>query len=53
MTAPQSGNRTRRRIKRAASTLTQSAQDRIDDFTDDVKTRADDAVRGARKRIAR
>ena len=53
MTAPHSGTRTRRKIKRVAGTLTEGAHDRFDDFADDVKSRVDDAVRGARKRIAR
>ena len=53
MTAPQTGNRTRRKIKRVAGSISTGAQDRFDDFADDVKARVDDAVRGARKRIAR
>jgi gas vesicle protein len=53
MAAPQSGNRTRRKIKRVAGSLTEGAHDRIDDFAEDVKARVDDAVKGARKRITR
>jgi len=51
MTAPQSGERTRRKIKRTAGSLSDGAQDRFDDLADDVKRRVDDAVTGARKRI--
>lgn len=53
VTAPQSGNRTRRKIKRVAGTISEGAQDRFEDFADEVKARVDDAVRGARKRISR
>lgn len=53
MAAPQSGTRTRRKIKRVAGNLSEGAQDRFDDFADDVKGRVDDAVKGARKRLAR
>lgn len=53
VTAPQSGTRTRRKIKRVAGNLSEGAQDRFEDFADEVKARVDDAVRGARKRISR
>ena len=49
--APDAGNRTRRRIRRVAGGLKDSATDQLDDFAEDVKARVDDAVRGARKRL--
>lgn len=51
VTAPQSGQRTRRKVRRVAGSLTDGAQDRFDDFADEVKRRVDDAVTGARKRL--
>ncbi len=51
LTAPDAGNRTRRRIRRVAGGLKDSATDQLDDFAEDVKARVDDAVRGARKRL--
>ena len=51
LTAPDAGNRTRRRIRRVAGGLKDSAADQLDDFAEDVKARVDDAVRGARKRL--
>ena len=52
LAAPQSGRRTRRRIKKTALTLGDSATDRFDDLAEDVKGRVDDAIEGARKRFA-
>jgi len=52
LAAPQSGLRTRRRIKKGALTIRESATDRFDDLADDVKGRVDDAMDGARKRFA-
>ena len=49
--APEAGNRTRRRIRRVAGELKETATDQLDDFADDVKSRVDDAVRGARKKF--
>lgn len=51
LTAPESGRRTRRRIKRAAGDIRSSAADRLEDLADDVKGRVDEAFEGARKRI--
>ncbi len=51
LTAPDAGNRTRRKIRRVAGGLKDSATDQLDDFAEDVKARVDDAVRGARKRL--
>jgi gas vesicle protein len=52
LTAPQSGRRTRRRIRKAAGELRDTATDRWDDLADDVKVRVDDAIHGARKKFA-
>ena len=49
--APEAGNRTRRTIRRVAGELKESATDQLDDFADDVRSRVDEAVRGARKRF--
>jgi gas vesicle protein len=51
LTAPQSGRRTRRKLGRTASQLKRNTGDRWDDLADEVKTRVDDALAGARKRI--
>ncbi len=52
LTAPDSGHRTRRRIRRVASDARESAGDQLDDFAEDVKRRVDDAVHATRKRFA-
>ena len=51
LTAPEAGMRTRRRIRKVAGELRDSAGDHWDDLAEDVKDRVDDAVRGARKRF--
>jgi gas vesicle protein len=51
LTAPQSGTRTRKRLRRAATDFRHGAVDRWDDLADDLKRRVDDTVRTARKRI--
>ncbi len=57
--APEKGTRTRRRIRRFAGDLRETAGDRWEDFSGDVKDRVDDArgrvggaVQGARKRMS-
>lgn len=52
LTAPESGTRTRRRIRRAATDLRGSAADRWDELADDVKGKVDDALAGAKKKFA-
>ena len=52
LAAPQSGSRTRRRIRKTALTLCDSASDQWDDLAEDVKGKVDDAIEGARKRFA-
>lgn len=49
--APDSGRKTRKRIRKAAGELADSAHERWDDVTDEVKSRVDDAVHEARKRL--
>ena len=51
LTAPQSGRRTRRQIQRRAVNVRTQAGDRWDDLADDVRTRVDDALQGARARF--
>ena len=51
LAAPEAGTRTRRRIRKVAGELRDSAGDHWDDLAEDVKDRVDDAVRGARKRF--
>lgn len=50
--APQSGRRTRRKLRRAADDLRVGAEDRWDELADEVKARVDDAVKGTRKKLA-
>ncbi|MCI0435446.1 MAG: YtxH domain-containing protein [Gemmatimonadetes bacterium] len=47
LVAPQSGKRTRRQLLKAVSTARESAGERWDDLSDDVRT----AVEAGRKRI--
>jgi hypothetical protein len=52
LTAPASGPKTRRRIRRVAGDIRHSAGDQIEDFADDVRSKVEDAYKSARKRIA-
>ncbi len=51
LAAPEAGMRTRRRIRRVAGGLKDSAGDHWDDLAEDVKDRVDDALRGTRRRF--
>jgi gas vesicle protein len=51
LAAPEAGNRTRRKIRRVAGDLKESAGDQWDDLAEEVKDRVDDALQGARKRF--
>jgi len=51
LTAPESGRKTRRRIRKTTGRIRGDAGDRWEDFADDVKGRVDDAVRAAQKRL--
>ena len=48
LTSPQPGRRTRRRIRRAASRIQGSATDRLDELAAELKSKVDEAIRGAR-----
>ncbi len=51
LTAPDSGHRTRRRIRKVATEAKDSACDQLEDFAEDVKRRVDDAVHATRERF--
>ena len=53
LTAPETGRKTRKRLKRAAGDLRASASDRLDDLADEVKGKVDEAIKGARDSLAR
>lgn len=53
LTAPQSGRRTRRKIRRRAVDARSTAGDRFDDLATDVRSRVDEALDGARGRLGR
>ena len=52
LTAPDSGKKTRRRVRKMAGELRRTAEGRIGELGDDVRGRVDDAVKGVRKRIS-
>jgi gas vesicle protein len=51
LTAPDSGRRTRKRLKRAAVGLKDSATHRLDDLADEVKGKVDEVIKSARTRF--
>lgn len=51
LTAPHSGRRTRRRIRRAAVDIKDTAGDRWEELAEEVKVKVDDAIHGARKKL--
>lgn len=51
LAAPDSGRKTRRRIKKAAGDLKGSATDRWEELSEEVKGKVDDALQGAKKRF--
>jgi gas vesicle protein len=51
LSAPQTGRRTRRRIGRAAMEIKRSTGDRWEDVAEDVRTRVDEVLQGARDRL--
>ena len=51
LSAPQSGHRTRRKLGRRALEIRKSTGDRWDDVAEEVKSRVDEAISGARKRL--
>lgn len=48
---PQSGPKTRKRLKKSANRIAATSRERWDDLAEDVKDRVDDAFATARKRI--
>lgn len=53
LAAPQTGRKTRRRIRRAAVGIRGSTSDRFDDLATELKGKVDEAIRGARERVVR
>ncbi len=53
LATPQTGRRTRRRIRRAAAGIRGSTTERFDDLAAEVRGKVDDALRGARERFVR
>ncbi len=51
LAAPEAGTGTRRKIRRVAGGLRESAGDHWEELATDVKDKVDDAVQGARKRF--
>ena len=51
LTAPRPGRRTRKRLKRAASGMRETAAESLDRLADEVKGKVDEVVQGARGRI--
>jgi gas vesicle protein len=49
--APESGVRTRKRLKRVAGDLKETAADRWDDLADEVRGRVEEVLEGARSRL--
>jgi gas vesicle protein len=53
LTAPLPGKKTRKRLKRAAVGVRESASDRLDDLADEVKGKVDEVIKGARESFVR
>jgi gas vesicle protein len=51
LSAPQTGRRTRRRLGRAALEIRKSTGDRWEDVAEEVRTRIDEVLKGARDRL--
>ena len=51
LAAPDSGRRTRLRLRRAAGDVREAAGDRWDELAEDVKGRVDEALKGAKTRL--
>lgn len=52
LSAPQSGRRTRKKIGKAAMGIRKNTSERWDDVAEEVRTRVDDVLAGARKRLS-
>jgi gas vesicle protein len=53
LTAPQPGKKTRKRLKRAAVGVRDSASARLDNLADEVKGKVDEVIKGARETFVR
>lgn len=51
LTAPRPGRKTRKRLKRAATDVRDSAGDRLDQLAEEVKGKVDEVVKSARGRL--
>jgi len=51
LTAPESGRRTRRRLKKVAGDLRETATDRWEELAEEMKGKVDDAIQGARQKF--
>ena len=51
LAAPESGRKTRKRLRRAADGITKSATYRLDDLADEMKGKVDEVVKVARTRF--
>jgi gas vesicle protein len=51
LTAPQPGRKTRKRIRKAAGNIRESATDRLDDIADEVKGKVDEVMNVVRKSV--
>lgn len=51
LTAPRPGRKTRKRIRRTASGMRESASERLDRLADEMKSKVDEVVKGARSRF--
>ena len=51
LTAPRPGRKTRKRLKRAAEGVRDTAADRLDQLADEMKGKVDEVVKGARGRL--
>jgi gas vesicle protein len=51
LTAPESGHKTRRRLRRAAVGLKKAASDQLDDLANEMKGKVDEVVKSARTRF--
>ena len=51
LSAPQTGRRTRRRLGRTAMEIRKSTGDRWEDVAEEVRTRIDEVLKGARDRL--
>jgi gas vesicle protein len=51
LAAPDSGRKTRKRLRRVSSGLRKSASHQLDDLADEMKGKVDEVLKGARSRF--